>query len=108
MNTVYRSYVWLQRKGAFVMPAEVEIKFDNGEAIREHWDGASRWTKFVYEKKAKVASAELDPDHKIQIDRNDFNNSYTDEPNGKAAQKINNYWMFATQWLAQALAWWAA
>jgi hypothetical protein len=107
-NTVYRSYVWLQRKGAFVMPAEVEIKFDNGEAIREHWDGASRWTKFVYEKKAKVASAELDPDHKIQIDRNDFNNSYTDEPNGKAAQKINNYWMFATQWLAQALAWWAA
>ena len=106
-NTVYRSFVWLQRKGAFVMPVEVEIKFDNGEAIREHWDGASRWTKFVYEKKAKVASAELDPDHKIQIDRNDFNNSYVADPNGKAAQKINNYWMFATQWLAQALAWWA-
>jgi aminopeptidase N len=106
-NTVYRSYVWLQRKGAFVMPVEVEIKFDNGEAIREHWDGASRWTKFVYEKKAKVESAELDPDHKIQIDRNDFNNSHTDDPNGKAAQKINNYWVFATQWLAQALAWWA-
>ena len=106
-NTVYRSFVWLQRKGAFVMPVEVEIKFDNGEAIREHWDGASRWTKFVYEKKAKVASAELDPDHKIQIDRNDFNNSYIADSNGKAAQKINNYWMFMTQWLAQALAWWA-
>src|SRR5580658_5522319 len=34
-NTVYRSYVWLQRKEDFVMPVEVEIKFDNGEKVRE-------------------------------------------------------------------------
>ena len=106
-NTVYRSYVWLQRKGDFVMPVDVEIKFDNGEKIREHWDGASRWTKFMYEKKAKVESAELDPDHKIQIDRNDFNNSYTAEEHGKPARKLANYWLFMTQWLGQALAWWA-
>jgi len=106
-NTVYRSYVWLQRKGDFVMPVEVEIKFDNGEKVREHWDGASRWTRFAYEKKAKVESAEIDPDHKIQIDRNDFNNSYTAEPHGKPARKLTNYWLFVTQWLGQALAWWA-
>jgi hypothetical protein len=107
-NTVYRSFVWVQRKGTFVMPAEVEIKFDNGETIREHWDGVSRWTKLgPYDKKAKIESAELDPDHKIQIDRNDFNNSYRTEPDGKAANKLKNYWLFATQWLGQALAWWA-
>jgi hypothetical protein len=106
-NTVYRSYVWLQRKGDFVMPVDVEIKFDNGEKVREHWDGVSRWTRFMYEKKAKVESAELDPDHKIQIDRNDFNNSYTAEEHGKPARKLTNYWVFMTQWLGQALAWWA-
>jgi hypothetical protein len=106
-NTVYRSYVWIQRKEDFVMPVEVEIKFDNGEKVREHWDGASRWTKFTYEKKAKAESAEMDPDHKVLIDRNDFNNSYIAEPNPKAAQKLENYWMFVTQWAAQALAWWA-
>jgi Peptidase family M1 domain len=106
-DTVYRSTVWLQRKEDFVMPVEVEIKFDNGEKIREHWDGVSRWTKFAYEKKAKVVSAEIDPDHKIQIDRNDFNNSYTAEANGKPAHKVANYWLFMTQWLSQALAWWA-
>jgi hypothetical protein len=106
-DTVYRSYVWLQRKEDFAMPVEVEIKFENGEKIREHWDGASRWTKFTYEKKSKIESAELDPDHKIEIDRNDFNNSYTAEPNGKPARKIGNYWQFMTQWLGQALAWWA-
>jgi hypothetical protein len=106
-NTVYRSSVWLQRKGAFVMPVEVEIKFDNGEKLREHWDGVSRWTKFTYDKKAKVESAEIDPDHTIQIDRNDFDNSYTVESNMKPALKASNYWLFVTQWIGQALAWWA-
>jgi peptidase M1-like protein len=106
-NTVYRSYVWLQRKGDFIMPVNVEIKFEGGEKIREHWDGVSRWTKFTYEKKAKLESAEIDPDHKIQIDRNDFDNSYTAKEHGKAARKLTNYWLVVTQWLGQALAWWA-
>jgi Peptidase family M1 domain len=106
-DTVYRSTVWLQRKGDFVMPVEAEITFDNGEKIREHWDGQSRWTKFVYDKKAKVESAEVDPDHKILIDRNNFNNGRLTEGNGKPAVKVANYWVFITQCLAQFAAWWA-
>ena len=106
-NTVYLSSVWLHRTADFTMPVEVEIKFDNGEKVREHWDGQNRWTKFSYEKKAKVESAEIDPDHTIHIDRNNFNNSRTAEPNGKPAVKVSNYWLFVTQWISQALAWWA-
>jgi hypothetical protein len=106
-NTVYRSYVWVQRKGEFVMPVDLEVKFENGEKLREHWDGASRWTKFTYEKKSKVDSVEIDPDHRILIDRNEFNNSYKVEPNSKPALKLTNYWLAATQWLGQLLAWWA-
>jgi hypothetical protein len=106
-DTVYQSYVALHRKEDFVMPVEVEIKFDNGETIREHWDGQSRWTRFSYQKKAKVVSAEIDPDHTVQIDRDNFNNSRTAEPNGKAAHKVSNYWLFVTQLFSQALGWWA-
>ncbi|HWY21773.1 MAG TPA: M1 family metallopeptidase [Candidatus Acidoferrum sp.] len=107
-NTVYRSYVWLQRKEDFVMPVDVEIKFENGDKVREHWDGANRWTRLgPYDKKTKIASAEIDPDHKIQIDRNNFDNSYIAEANGKPAHKLANYWLFVTQWVSQALAWWA-
>jgi hypothetical protein len=29
------------------------------------------------------------------------------EANGKPALKVANYWLFAEQWLSQALAWWA-
>jgi peptidase M1-like protein len=106
-DTVYRSTVWLHRKDDFVMPVSVEIRFDNGEMVREHWDGQSRWTKFSYDKRAKVVSAELDPDHKLQLDRNNFNNSELVEPNRKPGTKVTNYWMFVTQWVSQALAWWA-
>jgi aminopeptidase N len=106
-DTLYQSYVTLHRKEDFVMPVEVEITFDNGEKVREHWDGKSRWTRFGYQKKAKAVSAELDPDHTVHIDRNDFNNSFVVEPNSKPAHKIANYWLFIAQFLSQALGWWA-
>jgi hypothetical protein len=106
-DTVYQSYVAVHRKEDFTMPVEIEVKFDNGEKVREHWDGQSRWTRFGYLKKAKVVSAELDPDHTVQIDRNDFNNSYRVEADAKPTYKISNYWVFLTQLMSQALAWWA-
>ncbi|MGO9087143.1 MAG: M1 family metallopeptidase [Candidatus Sulfotelmatobacter sp.] len=106
-NTVYRSTVWLHRKEDFIMPVEVEIRFSNGEKVREHWDGKSRWTKFSYDKKARIESAEIDPDHKIQIDRNNFDNSYIVEPNPKPTHKLSTYWLFVTQLMSQVMAWWA-
>jgi hypothetical protein len=106
-DTVYQTYVSLRRVEDFVMPVEVEIKFDNGEKIREHWNGVGRWIRYSYQKKAKAVSAEIDPDHTVQIDRNNFNNSYVVEAHTKPTHKLSNYWMFVSQWVAQALAWWA-
>ena len=107
-DTLYQSYVAVHRKGDFVMPVDVEIVFDNGEKIREHWDGQNRWMRFGYQKKAKILSAEIDPDHTIQIDSNAFNDSYVIKADTKPARKLSNYWLFLTQWIAQALAWWVA
>jgi hypothetical protein len=105
-DTVYQSIVAVHRKGDFAMPVEIEVKFDNGEKVREHWDGKNRWTRFTYLKKAKAVSAEIDPDHTVHIDRDNFNNSYVVEPNPKPTYKISTYWLFVTQWLGQALASW--
>jgi hypothetical protein len=106
-DTLYQTYVTVHRKGDFVMPVDVVIKFKNGETAREHWDGQTRWTRFGYQKKTKVESVEIDPDHKIHIDRDNFNNSFVVEPNPKPTRKISNYWLFVTQWFSQAMAWWA-
>ena len=104
--TEYIDNVWIHRKEDFVMPVDVEIKFDNGDKVREHWEGQDRWVRYAYRKKAKVESVEVDPDHKIYFDRNNFNNSQTEEANGAAARKLANYWTCIGQFFAQMLAWW--
>ena len=104
--TEYVDNVWIHRKEDFVMPVDVEIKFDNGDKVREHWEGQDRWVRYAYRKKAKVESVEVDPDHKIYFDRNNFNNSQTEEANGAAARKLANYWTCIGQFFAQMLAWW--
>jgi hypothetical protein len=105
-ETEYIDNVWIRRKGEFVIPIDVEIRFDNGSKVRELWDGRDRWVRYTYQKKAKIESVEVDPDHKIQFDRNNFNNSRTAEENGAPARKLANYWTCISQFFAQFLAWW--
>jgi len=105
-NTVYRSTVLVHRKEDFVFPVEVEVRFENGEKVREMWDGRDRWIRYEYERKSKIAAVELDPDHKIHLDRDNFNNSKMVKEHSRAAWKLTNYFTFATQWFTQLLAWW--
>ena len=105
-ETEYVYNVWIHRKADFIMPIDVEIKFDNGDKVREHWDGQERWVRYTYQKKAKIESIEVDPDHKIKFDRNNFNNSRTAEAHGAPARKLANYWTCISQFCAQLLAWW--
>ena len=104
-ETLYETNVLLQRVGDFILPVTAEIKFDNGQTIRERWVGVERWKRFVYLKKAKVLSVEIDPDHQITMDRNYLNNSISTESHLGAVAKISAHWMFLTQFFAQMLAW---
>jgi hypothetical protein len=104
-ETEYISSVVVHRRGDFIFPVTLEVKFDNGETIREQWDGQDRWHRYTWQKKAKLISAEIDPEHAILIDRDQFNNSWLSNPDGHATRKIAGYWMVLTQWFAQLLAW---
>ena len=104
-ETLYQTDVLLQRLGDFIFPVVAEVKFDDGETIRETWDGQDRWKRFVYRKKAKVLSVEIDPDHQLTMDRDYLNNSIATEPQRGATQKIATYWTFLTQFCAQMLGW---
>jgi hypothetical protein len=101
----YRSHVLVRRMGDFVFPVEVEIKFDDGETLREHWDGKDRWMRFTYLKKSRVASATVDPGRRVLLDRNLFNNSKTRDADARATRKLANLWRVLVQMLGQALAW---
>ena len=102
---LYDTEVVLHRKGDFIFPVEVMIKFSDGSSQREQWDGKARWVRYKYQKRAKVTSVEIDPDHKIWLDRDLFNNSWRAKPDDRASMKLARYWTWATQFLAQCLAW---
>ena len=104
-ETTYETQVILHRKGDFVFPVEAEVKFDNGETVRERWDGKERWVRYVYQKKAQVASVQIDPGYRVLLDGNYLNNSVAKNEQRAAYHKIAFYWMAAMQWLAQALSW---
>lgn len=77
---IYRNEVVVQRKGEFVFPQEILVTFENGEEIREEWDGRDKWRRFVYRRPVKLKSARLDPENKILLDVNFFNNSKVMKP----------------------------
>jgi hypothetical protein len=101
----YRSIVLVHRKGDFIFPVDVVVKFSDGETVREHWDGQDRWKRYTYDRAAQVDSAELDSQPPIWLDQNTFNNSRTREANSAATLKLANYWMVLTQLFAQLVAW---
>ncbi|WP_158794668.1 M1 family metallopeptidase [Granulicella sp. L60] len=104
-NTPYLSTVYIHRKGDFILPVTVEIVFDDGTRLREHWNGEDRWTKFTYTRNAKVISAEVDPDHVILLDTNFFNNSITTDANYIPARKLTNIWLSLQQLAGQLASW---
>jgi len=72
---MYRNEVVVVRKGEPVFPQEILITFEEGEEIREEWDGKERWKRFVYTRPYQLKSAQVDPDNKVLLDDNFLNNS---------------------------------
>jgi peptidase M1-like protein len=104
-DEVYRTSITVVRKGDFVLPVDVDIKFDDGSTAVEHWDGQDRWVRYQYDRKAKIQSAQIDAHNQMTLDRDSFNNSFTEEADPRAAHKLRTIWVFASEWLSQLLAW---
>jgi hypothetical protein len=99
-DSIYVSEVVVKREGEAVFPVEVLVVFQNGEEVREQWDGQYRWIRYHYEKPTKLKYAIVDPDMKLPMDVNYNNNSKVlREPDFRslAARKLTSKWMFFVQ-----------
>jgi hypothetical protein len=76
----FESRVVASRLGEIKLPTTVLVHFDNGQEVREPWDGQSRWVEFKYRRPEKILWAKVDPDTTLIIDINLNNNSKTTEP----------------------------
>jgi hypothetical protein len=104
-KTDYLTTVYLRRKGDFILPVTVEIVFSDGTRLRDTWDGVDRWKKLSYTRKAKIVSAEIDPDHLVLLDSDFFNNSITRNNDPLPRRKLANLWLVAQQLAEQLVAW---
>jgi hypothetical protein len=76
----YESEVVIVRRGELVFPQEILVVFENGEEVRERWDGKDRWRRFEYTKPVRLKMACVDPEFKVSLDINQINNSRLMKP----------------------------
>ncbi|MBN1222878.1 MAG: M1 family metallopeptidase [Candidatus Aminicenantes bacterium] len=94
---LYRNEVTVVRKGEIVFPQEILVTFENGEEVREEWDGRGRWKKYVYERSFRLKSAQIDPEGKMVLDIDTINNSAVLKPNTNVPLKYGLSWMLKFQ-----------
>jgi hypothetical protein len=76
----YRITVKLVREGESVFPVDMKMTLENGEIVRERWDGRDRWVKYEYTRDSKARSVEIDPERKILLDGSLADNSWVAKP----------------------------
>jgi Peptidase family M1 domain len=82
----WESVVVVGRDGDLVLPAEIVLTFADGRTWKKQWDGADKWIRFRVTSSAALVKAEADPEHRIVLDRNPWNNArYTKEYEGPSA-----------------------
>ena len=96
----YLNTVLIRREGEVELPVDIRITFKNGEIVNETWDGVYRWVKFEYTRKSEVKQVEVDPGHKLALDINFTNNSWTVEPDPSVTVKWTSTLLF---WLQNIL-----
>jgi hypothetical protein len=90
------STVVVERRGDGVFPVDVEVRFADGTAARERWDGRAPWHAFTLRGASPAVSVQVDPDLVLQLDLNRTNNSWTARPDARRA---------ATTWALRWFTW---
>lgn len=70
----YETVVVVGRAGDLPLPVDVLLTFENGMTYRTTWDGTTKWLRLKTTYESRLAQVVLDPNGKIILDRDPFNN----------------------------------
>ena len=93
-GTPYRTTVVARREGEAAFPVDIVTTFENGERVKESWDGQDRRVIYAYDRPSKAVSVQIDPDRVLLLDVNYTNNSRTLAPRTTDAS-----WKWALKWM---------
>jgi len=105
VDNTFRTTVVVRRLGEAFFPIDVLTTFENGEQVREKWDGRDRWRVYTYDRPVRARTVQVDPERVMLLDIDYTNNSRTLAPRADiAAHKWSLTWMV---WLQDLLMTWA-
>jgi hypothetical protein len=100
-DDVYESRITVGRLGDVRLPVTVLVTFEDGETVREAWDGKASSITFRYHRPAAVLSATVDPEGHLALDIDGTNNSKTRKPNQAPLWKYTVKMLFWVQNILQ-------
>jgi aminopeptidase N len=99
---LYETTVELRRNGEIIIPVEVQIELENGEKLKESWNGKDKWVKLKLKTKAKIKSATLGPKYVNILDVNINNNALSTNPYRWPVFKFFSDYLF---WMESVIQW---
>jgi hypothetical protein len=99
---LYETTVEIWRNGEISMPVEVQIEMENGEKLKERWEGKEKWVKLKLKTKAKIKSATLGPKYVNILDVNINNNALSTKPYRWPNFKFLSDYLF---WMESVVQW---
>ncbi len=93
----YDSEVTVARRGETALPVEILLRFEGGRVFRTVWDGEARWTRFTVAQGPRLLEAIVDPDEKILLDADRFNNGRRVQGDPRAASRWTSRTVFWAQ-----------
>jgi hypothetical protein len=91
------SSVTVTRRGGTALPVEILLRFEGGKTWRGAWDGEARWTRLTVRQGPRLLEAIVDPDEKILLDSDRFNNGRRVERDPRAAARWTSRSVFWVQ-----------
>jgi hypothetical protein len=83
----FTTTVVLRRHGA-PGPETLLVKFADGSSETAKWDDDQLWARYAWTKPVKAISAEIDPEHVLQLDADKFNDGRTLASSHQAALRL--------------------
>jgi len=99
----HQNEIIVERLGEVALPVKIDVKFDDGTAATEQWDGIDRWKRFEYVGTQRIEWAIVDPDGALPLDVNRLNNSRMREAGTRGIVRLTSRWAFWFQSLLHVL-----
>jgi hypothetical protein len=101
----FESTVLVRRRGEFVAPVEIALKFAGAPPERVTWNGHDRWTRLTFNRPGRLEWAEVDPDRTLVLDSSWLNNARRVEPDTRVARGVATRWLFWMQQIVAGAGW---